>query len=234
MSYAGSAAGVVGGFMQSVAATMESQAMYQAFQAELARQHGYDQQAYGAFLNSLPGQSAETANDQITKGQDQRMQDYSQLQQTPLVAGQSGPSGTDAAMLNLSDASRSRIGGYGDWKINQTINNIKTQDQLNKISNFAGGTASVFPYRMYAAQHSQDELDMWGKAISSLGGGSFSPSSSAPSTSSGLSIPNSQVKSASGGMYDDTNLGNTWNNQSLFSPQMMYGAPQTINLSGVA
>lgn len=234
MSYAGAAAGVVGGFMQSVAATMESQAMFQAFQAELARQHGYNDQAYGAFLGSLPGQSAESANDQITQGQDQRMQSYGQLQATPLVAGGSANSlgANDAAALNLSDASRSRVGGYGDWKVDQTISNIKTQDQLNKISNFAAGTASVFPYQMYAAQHSQDELDMWGKAISSIGGGSFSPSASAPSGATG-SPSSSQMAAFNAGQGPvSQQYANTWQQQPMFNS---YGAPMnnSINLSGV-
>lgn len=230
MGGAGAGAGIVGGFMQSVASTMESQAMFQAFQAELARQHGYDSQAYGAFLGSLPGQSAETAQQQIGAGQEQREKDYSQLQSMPLVAGGPSMSSTDAAALNLSDASRAKVGGYGDWKVNQTINNIKTQDQLNKISNFAGGTASVFPYKMYAAQHSQDELDMWGKAISSIGGGSFSPTASAPPTGNNAPLSSNQMSALNAGQGPLTSQGaDTWANQPLFqNPNNNY-----INLSGV-
>lgn len=237
MSGAGAAAGVVGGFMQSVAATMESRAMFQAFQAELARQHGYNDQAYGAFQQSLPGQGSEAAQTQIGAGQTQRESDYGQLENSSLLAGgggQAGGSATDKAALQLSGAARARVGGYGDWKVNQMIDSIRTKDTLDKISNFAGGTASVFPYRMYAAQHSQDELDMWGKAISSIGGGSFSPSASAPSMGapSGGQMQNAMVGSGVG--YDGSNgQGGTWNSQPMFNPGS-YSAPNVDNISGIA
>src|SRR5206468_2038209 len=70
-----------------------------------------------------------------------------------------------------SGMQRSKVGSVNDWQLDQMINRIRTQQDLDKISNFARGTSQIFPYRMYEAQHSMDELAFWGNLISSIGGG---------------------------------------------------------------
>lgn len=219
MSYIGT---IVGGAMQSIASGLEQQAMQNAFAAEMARQQGYDTQAYGAFQSSLPGQSTEQATKDISQGQQTREQDYGRLQSTPLLASGGGmPTGTDAAALSLSDISRAKIGGYGDWRMNQIINNIRTRDTLNKISHFAAGTASVFPYQMFAAQHSQDELNQWGQMISALGGGSLNLGSGnyAPPSDNQFAAFNSGQGPVSSSFAD------TWANQPVYgSGTMQLGA----------
>lgn len=65
---------------------------------------------------------------------------------------------------------RAALGGYQDWLQGQAINQLHTGQDIGQVGNFAAGTAQVFPYKMYQAQHSQDELAFWGSLIASIGG----------------------------------------------------------------
>jgi hypothetical protein len=105
---------------------------------------------------------------------------YGDVMDRSLGVGSTPFSAADHGRLNLLGNARANVGAYSDWQLNQAINQIKLREQLNKISNFAQGTAQVFPYRMYNAQHSMDELDFWGKTISSIGSGGAGMTASAP------------------------------------------------------
>lgn len=171
------AASIVGGAMQGIAATQENRAMTQAFNQELQAQLGLSDQAYGTLLGSLPQQGAEAAGKYIDQGAQDAQQQYTSLQNTPLLAsGDSNIGGgmygaTDKAALQQEGAARSKISGLSNWKLNNMINDIKTSDAINRVNFRSQGLNQVFPYKMYAAQHSQDELAAWGQMISSIGGG---------------------------------------------------------------
>jgi hypothetical protein len=167
----GSAANVVGGLMQAVAASQAAQAQHTELKRELQRQQGFRNEALDTFQTGLDNRSAETAETQIQAGADKRNAAFEQVGRQQFGLGkQPNMSTRDQALYKLKGMSRARLGGYSDWGLDQWINNLRTQDQLNKISNFAGGTAQVFPYRMDDAQHSMDELAFWGNLISSIGG----------------------------------------------------------------
>ena len=78
------------------------------------------------------------------------------------------------AAAQLFGGQRAALGSYGDWLQKQYLRNQDTQRQLNQVSSFAGGAASIFPLQMYKAQHSMDDLAAVGQAISSLGGAATS------------------------------------------------------------
>lgn len=169
-------ANIAGGELQGWAALLDKWAMKDAYDAEMRRQAAYRQQA-GQVFNQRGGTAdLGTAQQQMAQGAALRNQRYNQILQAPLAVSTHGqPSGNparEAATAKLQGANRARLGAYSDWALQQAIQNIQTQHALNQIENFAGGTASVFPYRMYDAQHSWDTLSEIGQAISSLGGGS--------------------------------------------------------------
>ena len=170
----GAGSNIVGGLMQSIAAGMANRAMSKQFQRELERQQAHRNQAFGTFETATPFRGVETAGQQIQQGAANREQAYHDISQAPLSIGGAQPTGRDQARYDLQGKSRANLGGYSDWALNQMISNIRTQDELNKITNFAAGDASVFPYRMYEAQHKGDELAFWGSLISSIGGGAGS------------------------------------------------------------
>ncbi len=165
----GAGASVVGGTMQMIAAAQAARAMQQAFEREQTKQSGFQNQALGAFQPEVQQRGVETAREQIAQGSQNRQNFYGQLASAPLALG-SGPSARDRAAYSLAGTARGNLGGYSDWALQQMIHGIRTQDVLNKISNFAGGEAKVFPYRMYDAQHSADQLAAIGNLISSIGG----------------------------------------------------------------
>lgn len=165
----GAGAQLVGGTIQAIAAKQAQQAMKEAFERELARQGRYRGEAFSVFENAAPGRSAETAREQIGAGAQNRQEQFQRIGQTQLGFG-AGPTARDTAALNLAGQARANLGGYSDWQLDQMIANIRAQDELNRISNFAAGTAQVFPYRQYEAQHSQDDLAALGGLISSIGG----------------------------------------------------------------
>jgi len=170
MSYAGAAANVVGGELQGWASVLDKWAMQKAFSDEMARQAAYQRQGTGAFTQGLMGATPGVVQQQLGQGAQNREQQYARINQAPLGFGmQTTP--RDQANAALLGQGRAQQGAYSDMGLQQMINQLNTQRQLNQISNFAKGTAGVFPYRMYEAQHSMDDLAMIGAAISSIGGG---------------------------------------------------------------
>lgn len=168
----GAGANLVGGTMQAIAASQAAKAMGKATQRELQRQRGYSNEALSTYDQFLPSQGAESAMESVQKGADTRKaldKFLLSLQMGP--NGQGAMQGRDLSQLRLRGNARATLGGYSDWALDRLLKQIRTQNDLNKISNFAAGTASIFPYRMYDAQHSQDELAFWGQLIQSVGGG---------------------------------------------------------------
>lgn len=164
----------IGGVLQSVAAEQAQEKMNQAFADMLARQQRYAQQSFGTLEGALPGMGVENARAQMAQGQAQRENLYSQLMGTPTSATGPAMTGRDSAFGQSTGQARAKLGSYSDWQLMQHINNIRTQNELNKISNFSQGWASLLPLQLNQAQHSQDELAMFGSLISSLGGGASS------------------------------------------------------------
>jgi len=174
----GMGANVVGGLMQSVAATMAKHAQEKEFAREIQRQQRYRNEAFNVFQPAVQQGGVETARQEIAAGAQNRNNAYSQVGQSQFGIG-GGPTARDKASYGLLGQNRAQLGGYSDWALNRMIANIRTQDELNRISNFAGGQAQVFPAMMEQAGHSGDQLAFWGALISSLGSGagSFVPQS---------------------------------------------------------
>jgi hypothetical protein len=177
----GMGANVVGGLMQSVAATMAKHAQEKEFAREIQRQQRYRNEAFNTFQPAVQKGGVETARTEISQGAEKRNNAYEQVGQSQFGVG-GGLTQRDKATYGLLGNNRAQLGGYSDWALNRMIANIRTQDELNRISNFAGGTAQVFPAMMEQAGHKGDELAFWGSLISSLGGGagSFIPKSGGP------------------------------------------------------
>lgn len=163
----------VGGVLQSVAAEQAGERMRQTFMDQLAREGRLSQNAYDIWQNSARGMGAEGAQQQMAQGEANRNALYDQLQGANLSANHTGTA-RDAAQGKASGEVRAKLGSYSDWELMQHINNIRTQNELNKISNYASGWERVFPYKMDDAQHSQDELAFFGNLVSSVGGGASS------------------------------------------------------------
>lgn len=149
----GSAIGGIFGNLQANNALSAASRNANAWQNRYINQ-GYD----NAFLPSLPGQSAEAATGQIAKGAGERQAGYNNLLSQNLVPGapQSATPGADMAKIQAFAQPQAQLGGYTDWQLNQLINQIRTKQELDKISNFAQGQASLVPFNLNAAQHAGD------------------------------------------------------------------------------
>ena len=170
---AGMAAQVLGSVVQGIAANQAKQAMKSAFNNEMKLQRGYRNEGFGVLQNHFPTLGVETAREQMETGQARREGLYDQVGQQTFSATQPsgfGQSSADKASLGMTGKAKAKLGSYSDWQLDQMISRIRAQDELNRISNFSGGDAQVFPYKMYDAEHSADELAMIGSVISSLGG----------------------------------------------------------------
>lgn len=174
----GAAANVVGGELQGWASVLDQMRMGQAYRSELEKQRQYQQQAMGVF-NQQPAKSSPTGlMAGVNQGAANRIAAYNQIGQVPLGLAPRGQIGQPAYNPSVADAyvdmtgkSRAQNLGYGDYQVQQAIDNMAAQRQLSQISNFAGGQAqNVFPLQMYKAQHMYDWMSMLGQAISSIGG----------------------------------------------------------------
>src|SRR5437899_7967906 len=175
MSYVGAAANIVGGELQGWASVLEKKAMFDEFQKEQARQQGYRDQGANLFQGFLKTGGSDAASQYLQTGKAQREQSYRDVADIPLAPtsvpiSQSSSPTRDKAAVAIRGQERAGLGAYGDWAFKENINNILNQESLKQLTNFAGGTAGVFPYKMYGAQHSLEDLAMIGAAISSIGG----------------------------------------------------------------
>lgn len=178
----GAITGPVGGELQGWAALLDRLAMRKAFKEEMGRQGEYRKQAGQVFQGGLDQSSAEYAQSQMDKGSQNRQALYQRLAYQPMTTTGVGPTARDYAYGQQQGKARANLGGYSDWQQQQGIDTLNRQRALDRIYNFAGGTAQVFPYRMYDAQHKMDTLAQIGQMISSMGGGSsnFSAYATAP------------------------------------------------------
>lgn len=156
--------------MQMIAARQAQRAMFNAFQAEQSRQAGYRNQAFGTLGEAIPQRGVETARSQMAEGAQHRRDSYENVNQAELGIGGKGQTARDKANYSLQGDARAKLGSYSDWQLRQMVQHIRTQDKLNKISNFAGGNAGVFPYVMQDAQHQGDTLAAMGQLVAAAGG----------------------------------------------------------------
>jgi hypothetical protein len=206
MSYAGAAANIIGGELSGWANLLERNAMFDEYKQELARQAEYAKQGAGIVQGATQQAGSVEAGKEMAQGAGERRAAYKDVNATPLSVvpapssdGGKAPSGGDGGGGSARDqewaqmrgAARATLGSYGDWQLRQTLNDIQNKESLNQVINFAGGTAGVYPYRAYQAQHSQDDLAMIGAAISSIGGGAanYSQFAQQPQAKTSQNIP---------------------------------------------
>lgn len=161
-----------GSALQSGASAHESMDMARAFRSEQERQGRYRGQAQQNF-NQLVGQSGTTtASNDMAAGAENRKNLYGQLADTKMSFQPKLTTGSirDAAAQQLAGEAQARLGSYSDWRQAQGQRELSSQRNLGQIENFAAGTGSVFPYRMYEAQHGWDWMAALGQALGSIGG----------------------------------------------------------------
>lgn len=175
--------GFVGGVMQSIAARKAQEKMFKEYEKERARQEAFAGQATGVFKGRLGTADVETAKAQMQAGAQKRLADFSAIAQQNLApTAMLALTPQDRAALAATTKSRARLGSYSDWALQQAIQDIRTQQDINRVVQEAGGQASIFPYRQYSAEHSYDWLSNLGQLISSAGGaaGTFANMRQAP------------------------------------------------------
>lgn len=165
----GAAAQAVGSIMQMIAAKRAEAEMNKAFQKEQIGQEGYSNQAFSALQSLYPQMGVESAKTTMAEKKKLREGMYDKNLASS-YAIQEGRTGRDKASTKMRGGLRAQLGSYGDWQLNNMIKNIRAQDELNKLSYYAGEDAQTFPYLMSDAQHSQDDLAAMGQLIGSLGG----------------------------------------------------------------
>jgi hypothetical protein len=152
--------------------------MQKQYQQEADIQAGYRNQALGPqgpIQTGIRQSSPEAMTAGVDAGAALRNKAYGDIAKVPLGSGFSRQSeynpSADDAYLGLVGKARANLGGYSDWAVQQSINNLRNQQALNQIISFAGGQAkNVYPLKVYEAQHANDAMAAIGQAISSIGG----------------------------------------------------------------
>lgn len=188
---AGLALTAAGTGMNMAANAGTQSAVANAVAAEQARQKGFQQAANTVAQKSIAASTEPIAQDQIAQGAQARMNAYTQLAakvpaaSTVALPGQTKPGGavdtdptgraqaeaaaTANAWSNAVGGAQARLGGYEDWGLKQNIKNRQASEQIGVQANLSKGSASVLPFEVAAAQHSNDELSGWGQLVSALG-----------------------------------------------------------------
>lgn len=226
MSYAGAAANIVGGELQGWASVLDKSAMNQVYQDALKKQQGFVKQGADQMQAILGNSGSDAAGKDLETGAANRKQQYANADAIPMGLNvptqKSYSDSSDQAWARMRGQARATLGAYGDWALNTSLNNITNQEGIRQIANFASGDASVVPYQLYAAQHSNDDLAMVGAAISSIGGGAanYAQYASSPGQSVG---GGSNMQLNPGGGYTDP-YGQTY--QINGQGQIFSGLPQ--------
>lgn len=173
MSYVGMATNIAGTELQGWASMLEKWAMERAYADEIKRQAAYQTEATGVFDKQLPSHGATSFGQQLGEAALSREGNYGDLAKVPLSVTPEVATERDKLSAAMQGAQRAKLGSYQDVLFNQKMGDLGTGRSLDQISNFAAGTGRVFPYRMYAAEHSQDALAEIGAALSSIGGGGY-------------------------------------------------------------
>lgn len=175
MAWAGMAANIVGGELQGWAAVLERNAMFDRFKQQQAQQQEFRQRGENLFNTFTQNQGADFAKTDLKKSAADRANQYADVLGVPMAISlpyqESRSPKRDVAWANMRAGQRATIGSYGDWALHRTLNDIQNREAIRMLTDQAAGQASLFPYQMYQAQHSQDTLAMIGAAISSIGGG---------------------------------------------------------------
>ncbi len=199
---------IAGGEISGWAAVLARDEMFKKYKEEQRRQESFRTEGAGLFDQAVGHAGAEEAGRQLDKSAGERRATFDQVGQTPLGlpnrTQQSFSPSADKAYLKLRGGQRAKLGSYGDWGLDQALNQAMSQERINRLSDKAGGVASLFPYRMYQAEHSQDLLAQIGAAISSIGGGAanYGQYAKGPDTSGTKYQPYSGYQDA---------YGNQWN-----------------------
>lgn len=223
---AGPTLGLVGGIIQTIAASQAQKAMEKAFAKQLREQNAFSNEATQAFYGTLQNDSVENAKQQMAMGLADRTAKYDALPQLGLTPS-SQRTGRVAQNVQSSGQALGRLGSYGDWQLNRDIANILQQDKIDKAINFAGGSASVFPYNMNAAQHSQDALAFLGQVISSIGGSAPAWGSMFQGEPTGVNGANTGIVPSMGGGYGVSN-GFDYRPPNIISPSTGQGGFGTM------
>ena len=225
---AGMAANFLGAVMQAIAASQAAKEMDRVYTDYTHRNNRYTKQAQQTYEGSLPARERSAADAEIAQGAAGRQATYDRMAATPMsmTPGQ-GPTSLDKASAGMVGANRAALGGYSDWAINQAIRDLRTQQQLNQISNFAGGMANVMPYELDDAKNSWNELAFHGQMLQSLGGaasnfgslyGGNSPMSSAPSP-----LQSAALQAGQGPVSQQ--YANQWFGGAFGNPQFTFSQP---------
>lgn len=164
----GAAAAAGGGALNYFGARQARKALDAAIQKEYRRQGKLRQEALEQLQGHLPTLGAESAQGQIQAGQANREQAYDEA--ADLRFGQDDPtSAIGQAQLNMLGQNKARQGGYQDWLLDQGIADIRARSELNRIANFASGSANALSSELARAQNAGAGLRAAGSAISGAG-----------------------------------------------------------------
>ena len=200
----------LGDALNFIGASQSEHAVKSEFEKELALQQGYSNKLSDAFYADLNLRGADEANKELATGKTNRLNSYQALQKGNNL------NGVEAARVNESNQARAEIGSYSDWKMNQTINQIKLNEAMARWQERAQSREqNIYPYEMRAATEKGLLLQNIGGLINGLSGGIGNISSGSGSAATSAQQANNHMKGSSSTQgqpsYDYNNDGSGYN-----------------------
>ena len=164
-----------GAGMSIAGAEQSKKAMNRQLEAELLRQKGYQKPATAAFEESLAQSGRQTAEEQIAEGEAQRAAAYKRVQGESLrettspIKENTSVNQVRTSQNEIQNRGMAGYQGLTAWQLKQMIKTMKAQQQLQRWSNFAQGSAAVSPYEVQNASYKGDSLSGAGSLVSALG-----------------------------------------------------------------
>jgi hypothetical protein len=162
---------------QMAASEAERKKMEDKARAELSRQKGFQRQSQVELQKSIAQSGPDVARKQMDTGKQTLMDQYSKLADLPLAASSAAESipvsqstrGAAESTNQAAQQAQANLGSMDEWTLQQSIKNLRAQQQLGLVSSFARGSQGVLPYELQSAQHSAEGLRAAGMGMSLAG-----------------------------------------------------------------
>lgn len=163
----------VGAGLQAAGAAKARNAMNDRTSAELNRQRKFRQEGKERFAGSLQQSTPERAKGLLQEGEQMSLARSKQTQSVPLTIEQPEQGSTtqvrDRAEMNRGNRARAAVSAQPWWTLNQAIKDIRANQELGTINNFAQGSQAQLPLEIQDASHKGDTLAGIGSLVSMLG-----------------------------------------------------------------
>lgn len=168
-------AAAAGTGLQMHAASEEKNAQEKAVQDEMLRQSQYQRKATQEYQNSVMKGTPEQVKRNMVSDTATREAELNKATNASLGGSSALPTSTETQKAGQvqqgqeSAAARAKMGAYSDYDLEQWIKNLRSQQRIGMLGDFAGHSQNILPFALQDAARSHATERMGGQLLGALG-----------------------------------------------------------------